>query len=305
MLKFLKYFMVILVFMLVGSEVFLRKVYGLTDAVLFREDEDFEYIPLPQNRQRFKNNVFYNSFSQRNREIASTDSVILGFGDSVLNGGVQVRQDSLVTEKLSRHFSELSNRDVLFTNISAPSWGPDNCYAYLKKYGNFGANQILLFVSSHDAYDNMTFDKVVGSHVNYPKEQYQFAISELIERYIYPRYLQDLILERKVSNFDVNKLAIDKYKEGMNFNSGFKKFKNYSDSTGIPLLIYLHAERSERETGKYNSQGQLIIEFCKMNSIPLIQELDYSYPDDVYIDNIHLSEKGHYLMYEILRDTLK
>lgn len=42
-------------------------------------------------------------------------------------------------------------------NISAGSWGPDNCAAYLKHYGLFGAKAMSLLVSSHDAMILWTF----------------------------------------------------------------------------------------------------------------------------------------------------
>jgi hypothetical protein len=300
---FIKFIFIPLFILLLGSELILRKMYGFADAILFREDKDFEYIPLPQSKIRFNHNVIYNSFSQRNREIAPTDSVIiLGFGDSVLNGGVLVDQDSLATEMLSKFLTKKYRKNYVVTNISAPSWGPDNCFAYLKKYGNFGAKQIILVVSSHDAYDNMTFKKIVGIHRNYPNLQYQLAIFELFDRYLYFRYLRNFI-GKKESNKNKNKnLGINKYKDGMPFNGGFEKFKEYSDSANIPLLIYLHAEIGELQNGKYNKQGQQIIKFCESNHIPLIKELDYHLPKDSYLDNIHLSEKGQHYMFEILKN---
>jgi hypothetical protein len=287
---------------LVGTELLLRNVYGFTDAVLFKEDSELEYIPIPQSRYRFGQNIFYNSFSQRNREITPADStIILVFGDSVINGGVLVDQDSLATTKLSNYLSNKYDYNILYTNISAPSWGPDNCFAYLNKYGNFGAKKILLVVSSHDAFDNMTFNKKVGIHRSYPNEQYRFALIELIARYLKPRYINPLIKKYgNISNTD--RLGINKFKDGKEFNSGFKDFKKYSDSTQIPLLIYLHAEKGELKKGEYNDQGQKIIDFCESNDIPLIKGLDHNVQEDAYLDFIHLSMRGHHYMFEILKE---
>ncbi|RYE18674.1 MAG: hypothetical protein EOP45_13760, partial [Sphingobacteriaceae bacterium] len=220
------------------SEIILREYFGFAHAVLFREDNTIEYIPIPQQVFRFRKHNSYNYYSQRNRDIQPDDSaIVLGFGDSVLNGGAQTDQDSLATTLLTKYISKEKGKKILFTNISAGSWGPDNCYAYLQKYGNFHAKSILLVVSSHDAYDNMTFEKVVGIHQNYPNKQYKSAIAEVIGRYIIPQYIEPFLHQKVDSQERNNALMINKYKEGMSFNKGFANFKHYCDSTNIPLLI--------------------------------------------------------------------
>ena len=121
----------------------------------------------------------------RSEEVDTSASIILGFGDSVINGGVQTEQDSLATTILSDELSNTAGRKVQFLNISTGSWGPDNCFAYVKKHGNFGAQDMYLFVSSHDAYDNMNFEKIVGVNESFPSKQYKSAIAELFIRYFY------------------------------------------------------------------------------------------------------------------------
>lgn len=100
----------------------------------------------------------------------STKTIVLGLGDSVLYGGVQTDQDSLAISI----FSSLTGYQML--NISAGSWEPDNCAAYLKHFGTFNAKAIFLVVSSHDAHDNITHQPVVGIHPSYPNKQYTCAI---------------------------------------------------------------------------------------------------------------------------------
>jgi hypothetical protein len=47
-------------------EILLRTVWGFGDMVLFREDENFEYITEPnQERFRFGNRIAYNEHSMR------------------------------------------------------------------------------------------------------------------------------------------------------------------------------------------------------------------------------------------------
>lgn len=290
-----------LIALLVGAELVLRFGYGFCHAVLYRTDPQFEYIAIPQDTKRFGNHIFYNSFSQRNEEITSADSVIiLGFGDSVLNGGTQVDNDSLATTKLTNYLSKKAHRKTKVLNISSQSWGPDNCYAYLMKYGNFNSRGMFMVLSSHDAYDNIDFQKVVGVHPSFPEKQYHLAVVELVERYLIPKFFPEN--EKKTSD---NGLGIDKKKPNSVFNPGIAAFWKYAKQHKIPFIIYLHADADELKNRTYSDSGRQIIAFCDKNQIPLIKELDYHLLDkDAYRDGIHLSNKGQDDMYKILRDQI-
>lgn len=285
-----------LICLLVASEVLLRTVWGFCDAVLYRSDKDFEYIEIPQKRVRFGKLNYYNAFSQRNGEVTAQDSVIIdGFGDSVINGGAMVDQDSLATTKLSKYLSERDHTPVKVLNIAAGSWGPDNCFAYLKKYGNFGCKKIFLVVSSHDAFDDMTFEKTVGVDPEHPDRQYHLALWELLDRYVIPR------LRHKAAS---EQLFINKRQDNTPFNSGFGDFFHYCADRKIPLLIYLHAEKGELAQGKYDDEGQMIIDTCRKYQIPLVKDLDYHLSPEVYRDKIHFNNRGQQAMFAILRDSL-
>ena len=143
--RLIAYFIVLIV----AVELFLRLYFGFCDTVLMKEDPNYEYIAQPsQDRFRFRNHIKYNALSMRSEEVDTSALLILGFGDSIINGGVQTDHDSLATTLLSDSLSNAENKKIQFLNISAGSWGPDNCFAYLKKHGNFGAKRIFLFVRS-------------------------------------------------------------------------------------------------------------------------------------------------------------
>ena len=283
---------IVLVCMIVAIELILRFVFGFCDTVLFREDTDYEYIAQPnQNRYRFRKHINYNAHSMRSEEIDSTAVILLGLGDSVINGGGLTDQSELATTILSDSLSKLKGKQVQFLNVSAGSWGPDNCYAYIKKHGFFKAKEIWLFVSSHDAYDNMEFSGVVGKHPSYPKEQYSFALLELCDRYLMPR----LEKKWKKSGKEVSRekeLGINKKKIDSEFNQGFQKLYKLANEHKIPLHIYLHAEINELERRAYNEQGQKILEFAKNNNIPVLKDLEKDLKKEDFRDEIHLSPKG-------------
>lgn len=282
--------------LLLIAEVFLRVRYGFGDAVLMRPDPHYEYIAQPsQDRHRFGRRILYNSLSMRSEEADSTAVVILGCGDSVINGGSLTDNDSLATTLLGQRLTAAWGSRVQVLNISAGSWGPDNCAAYLAHTDLPQPSALVLFVSSHDAHDNMSFKQVVGVRKHFPDRQYSSAIVELMDRYVVPRFVKP-----KTSSNE--ELGIDKGEEG--FNTGFATLKRYADVHGIPMLIYLHAERSEISAGRYNAQGQEIIRFAEANAIHLVKDLDHGALVDELRDNIHPNEAGQRRIADILLPML-
>ena len=289
------YYLAILLIILVGGEFILRHFMGLTQAPLYFESDKYEYMACPnQDGYRFGNHYHYNSYSQRSEEPDTTKQIILGLGDSVIFGGVQTDQDSLATTIFTKETG------IQMLNISAGSWGPDNCAAYLREKGLFHAKAMFLLVSSHDAHDNMTFEPVVGIHSSYPKENYKLAYWELLERYILPR-----IFKKKSKKLDPDQqvnanTGIDIKKDGKIFNPGFQQLKEIADSIHIPLIMYLHADAKELKNGEYNEQGKEIIKWAETNHVTLIRELEYKFTSDLYRDGIHLNEKGQGKLAQIM-----
>lgn len=273
--------------LLMASEVYLRQVWGFCDSVLMQSDPDFEYIAQPdQNRYRFKKHIVYNVYSQRSNPVDSSAFIVLGLGDSVLNGGALTDQDSCATSRLCHDLSAFMGKKVQVLNISAGSWGPDNCEAYLKRYGMFKAKVAFLVCSSHDAHDNISHQPVVDMQVSFPGRQYLFAWTELFDRYLIPRYWMPYVGHHGPDK-DMSEIS----KDGKVFNTGFEALVSRFRNAGIPFFIWLHPEKTEVERKDYNSEGKEILAFCKQDTVPVIKGLEYMSLDD-YRDNIHLNEQG-------------
>lgn len=287
-----KCIVLLLLLAFVVGELVLRYVFGFCDALLYRESDKYEYIAQPnQDRHRFGAYIHYNSFSQRNGEPDSTKLRVLGLGDSVLFGGTWMDQDSLA----STLFSDETGTQML--NISSGSWGPDNCAAYLKEKGTFGASAMILVCSSHDAYDVMTYVPVVGVVPTYPDRQYKLAWAELIDRYLVPRIRMmfgktEVKLdpdEQVVKNSEFKNTVRQK---SSSFNNGFVQLLDISQKKNIPMAIYLHAENDEISAGRYNEMGQKIIEWAAEHDVCLIEGLKAGETEDMYHDKIHFNEAG-------------
>lgn len=287
-----KCIVLLLLLAFVVGELVLRYVFGFCDALLYRQSDKYEYIAQPnQDRHRFGAYIHYNSFSQRNGEPDSTKVRVLGLGDSVLFGGTWMDQDSLA----STLFSDETGTQML--NISSGSWGPDNCAAYLKEKGTFGASAMILVCSSHDAYDVMTYVPVVGVVPTYPDRQYKLAWAELIDRYLVPRIRMmfgktEVKLdpdEQVVKNSEFKNTVRQK---SSSFNNGFVQLLDISHKKNIPMAIYLHAENDEISAGRYNEMGQKIIEWAAEHDVCLIEGLRAGETENMYHDKIHFNEAG-------------
>ena len=275
--------------LLVALEIVLRTAWGFGKMPLYAASSEWEYMTVPeQSGKRLGNQFYFNRYGMRCQEVDSTKKHVLGLGDSVINGGVQTDQDSLATSL----FSAETGTQML--NVSAGSWGPDNCAAYLRHYGLFDAKAMFLLVSSHDAHDIMDFAPVVGVNESYPDKQYCCAIAEVVCRYIYPRYIRKFFKQTK-EDLDPDQKVLAQvgiHKSGKKFNHGFDELKQMADSARIPLVVFLHAENPEMQAGKYNEQGQEIIAWYQKNGVKRIKDIDSGFTLDDYRDDIHINARG-------------
>lgn len=299
-MKNLRKISLLVILLLLLSELFARFFLGLGKVPVYIEDPSYEYIYAPsQHLKRFGNLIITNSFSMRSEEPATDAITILGFGDSILNGGAQTDQDSLATTILTKELTSSTGKKVQVLNVSANSWGPDNAFAYLKKHGNFNARLILLVVSSHDLHDVRHFKKVVGVHPAWPEKQPLCALTDGIFKYALPA------IKAKLGN------GYNEYANlGISFdpdtiNPGFEEFIQYSRSSQIPLLVYLHPSRKESMAGRYDEDGRKIISILDSAGVACISPIDSFRDQHLYRDFIHLSSPGQRRMAELLHPYIR
>ena len=176
--------------LLVAGELVLRFVVGLGDPPLSMFDPDMEYRFQPsQTVHRFGNLIHCNAYSQRADDFPEhkpdpNELRVMVIGDSVINGGSQIDQSRTITALIQRRLCDELHRKVIVGNASAASWGPPNELAYVKKFGLFDADVVVLVFNDEDAYDAMTFMPVVGVRPEYPDHRPLLAIQEAWTRYL-------------------------------------------------------------------------------------------------------------------------
>jgi len=232
----------------------------------------------------------------RSEPIAQNSSVIkvLKLGDSVVSGGTLTDQDSISSYILERKLNSDFKDSIQVLNISAGSWGPDNIYAYLNKHGSFGAKAAVLVLSSHDLYDTMTHEPIVGYNVSYPGKRPLTAIGEVIGRYLLPRLG---LLVKNESNLQINAQSTVE-------NPGIKNLIEYFRKNNIYLVVYLFPTLEEVKAGEYNMMGKRIKSLLEDEEVPLIEGLNVADPYS-YRDNHHPNERGQRIMANAIEPTLK
>jgi len=183
--------LIVIFILLIGAEVSLRIFFGLGNPPLMVSDDEIGYLfKGNQDLKRFGNRIKYNSYHQRSEELADNpDYRILMIGDSVTNGGVLTDQKDIVTEVLEENLNLKYGVEGEVLNASADSWGIENEYAYIKRFGTFDSEIVILQINSGDFYQPKSTKEVVGAHRAMPDKKPSSALTELFDRYILHKYI--------------------------------------------------------------------------------------------------------------------
>ncbi len=90
---------------------------------------------------------------------------------------------ALITKNLGQNLT--GSVEVL--NASANSWGPRNQSAYLRRFGTFESQVIVLLMNTDDLFALAPSSAVVGREINYPDHRPALALIEFYDRY-FKRY---------------------------------------------------------------------------------------------------------------------
>ncbi|RRB04259.1 hypothetical protein [Larkinella rosea] len=261
------------------------RFYGLTSYPLYDASTEFEYLLKPnQNTTIYRNRFVTNEFSMRSNPVLAQDSIIvLLVGDSIINGGNSIDQDSLASTLVEKELLRKYGKTIRVLNISDKTWSPDNVVAYLKKYGTFQADMLLLVANSGDAFDPMTFQPIVGVASSHPAENDWLAWPKLVVK------AWDTLEDRYFRKPETEKKRVKAPEEPQNLVKGFSDLDSLSKKLQIPFSVYLHLSQPELTNNTVDPGGLVIEEFCRKNQIPL--QVDHM-GLDMFNDDIHLNSKG-------------
>lgn len=300
--KLMLLFLVIAVFLII-AELSLRGVFGLGQPPLMIADEQIGYLfKENQDLNRFGNRIIYNSYHQRSDELHSDpDYRILMLGDSVTNGGVLIDQTETITEILEVKIDYLHQVKGEVLNASAGSWGIENEYEYLKRFGFFDSDLVILQINTADFFqDKSTADKV--GTIELPEQNPPGALYELVNRYILHKYFLSSDEDKSSSNQEISQ-ADNKFKRNIDF---LLQIIQLAEVNNKDLVVLMTPYRDELDNEIYRVKRNDLLNILKQNHVPYINLLDQEY--DIkkahFRDTIHFNEKGNLVIANIILELL-
>lgn len=304
------------VIVLVILELVSRFYFGLGDPPLMMADPELEYVYKPSaTYSRFGNRISFNSFHMRSDEITQKredpDEIrVLMIGDSVLEGGVLVDQSKIASELFKKTLAEETKRKVVVGNVAAKSWGPPNMLAYVKKFGYFDADLVVLLLSSHDAYDVPTFKPIIGVDPNFPDSKPLFALQEAVSRYL-PRYYRRIAGNNNataqapvIDDKEIERLKVEAL-------SALKQIIEGAKASGAKVLLVQHFEKAELELGNGEKEGHRVIRQLAEDHGAVVVQLGpkllqaVQQGQDTYLDFIHVNDIGQATIADVMLEAAR
>ena len=296
----------------VMGEIFCKYILGLGTPPLSITHPTIEYLFKPnQNVRRFNNRIIINYYGMRSdnflpQKQSTNDYRIMVFGDSVINGGNLTDHSNLATTIIQNKLQKSTDNSILVGNISAGSWGPGNWLAYAKEYGFFGADRIILVISSHDSADNPSFKPLNPN--THPQKKPVFATQEAVTRYL-PRFLSKIFEQINPSQEidEIPKLNPEAIRQAL---SDVEEFLLMAKNTKIDVSIIQYWDKAEVQTGNLQIGNQKINQIAQKLDISVFQTGEifqeaYQNGEEPFRDNIHPNNKGQELLSEVMLKILQ
>lgn len=285
--------------LLIILEVGLRLLVGFGNPLIYIAEQEIGYRLAPNQRtRRFGNLIVINEYSMRSPAIslkrATSTLRVLLVGDSVANGAWWIDQKQTISALMTTQLKLSVGEDFEFVevlNASAKSWGPQNELAYLKHFGSFEAQVIVLLINTDDLLASAPTSIPVGRDRNYPNCKPLCALAEVFQRYFLPA---PFVPEMQVMNAE----AGDKVSYNL---EAIRQIKILANAADAQFLLALTPRLWE--IGKSGSRDYEMKARMRLNELIKKQQITYldfltefksnKTPEVLYGDTIHLSPQGN------------
>jgi GDSL-like Lipase/Acylhydrolase family len=282
-------------------EIGLRMSIGLGNPLLYIKDKEIGYLLAPSQKvRRMGNRININEYSMRSSSIdkkrAPSTLRVLLIGDSIANGGWWTDRDETISALLKNNLAQtlkvFSDFEVL--NASANSWGPRNELAYLRRFGTFETQTIVLLINTDDLFASAPTSLPVGRDRNYPERKPALALIELFQqKFARPQAIPGMA--------EIHAEGGDRV--GINLQA-IKEIKMLADRNNARLLLAMTPLL--REVGETGSREYEIKARNRLQEFTQTEEITYldflpifkqvSSIESLYRDRIHLSPEGNRLV---------
>ena len=284
-------------------EAILRIVFGFGNPLIYKADAEIGYLLAPnQQTRRFSNFIAVNQYSMRSDPITTqrppeTTRIML-IGDSIANGSWWTDQKETIAALITKNLGQNLTGSVEVLNASANSWGPRNQSAYLRRFGTFESQVIVLLMNTDDLFALAPSSAVVGREINYPDHRPALALIEFYDRY-FKRYPPLPPVQEGGDRVGNNLTAL-------------AQIQALAQANQAPLIIAITPliREAQKQGRDYELKArQRLADFTSnqqifyLDFLPIFQA--HSNPDSLYRDNIHLSGDGNELISQKLTEAIK
>jgi lysophospholipase L1-like esterase len=275
----------------VATELWLRVVYGLGTPPLFEADEYIGYYyKANQSLYRMGNHFFANEYHQRSDPLMENpDYRILMVGDSVTNGGVWTNQNETITEILEKKLNDYYSVKGEVLNAAAESWGIENEFEYVKKFGIFNSDLVILQIGSQDLVQPKSLSNSLGT-LEKPTTNPICAIHEALQL-------------KLLKNHEVYSTLPDaEYYIQDNINRNFaKQIIEIIEKNNKSVIILMTPNKNEiGQESSYQELKDVFFEFLESLNISHVNLLDYELGQENYQDGVHFNKYGNQFVANIL-----
>lgn len=284
-------------------EAILRIVFGFGNPLIYKADAEIGYLLAPnQQTRRFSNFIAVNQYSMRSAPITpqrppETTRIML-IGDSIANGSWWTDQKETIAALITKNLGQNLTGSVQVLNASANSWGPRNQLAYLRRFGTFESQVIVLLMNTDDLFALAPSSAVVGREINYPARRPALALIELYDRY-FKRYPPLSPVQEGGDRVGNNLTAL----------AQIQALAQANQARLIIAITPLIREAQKQGRDYELKARQRLADFTSnqqifyLDFLPIFQA--HPNPDSLYRDNIHLSGDGNDLITQKLTEAIK
>ncbi len=299
---------------LILTELTLRLAFGLGKPALIQADADMGYRFQPnQTVFRFGKKLQYNHYSQRSEPINAKKPQgtlrILMTGDSILNGGSPTDQRQIISELFEARLVA-SGKPAEVLNASAGSWGIGNQQGYLRKFGTFESDAVILEINTPDLTQPTSTSERVGRDPNYPDQAPLLAIQEAWTRYAWPRFAAIFGINSAPAEIPLPSALEQKQQFKQNMQH-LEAIATLVRAKQIPLFVLFVPQRNNLvptpNTPEYKSE---FLKLCREIQLPVIDAhagwstLPPATVATYYRDNLHPDVPGNQAVANLLFEKL-
>ena len=221
------------------------RLLGFGNPALLQADANAGYIFAPnQLVYRFGNRLEYNQFSQRSEQIDSAKPEgtlrILMIGDSVLNGNNTTDQQETIPELFEARLLGIK-KQVEVLNASAGSWGIGNQLGYIRKFGTFESDAVILQIGTHDLLQPPSSSAGVGNDPLMPNRKPLLAIQEVFAKHVRPQLSSVFVSNSAAAGVPV----LESQQRFMENMQRFEQIVALVRAKNIPLFVLYTCDRAD------------------------------------------------------------